>query len=42
MFHGRKPTATVDVILQSKNKNKLELDGPMFGRVEIMVRDIPA
>jgi hypothetical protein len=37
-----KPTATAEVILQTKNKVEIELDGPMFGSVELIVRGIPA
>ena len=37
-----KPTATAEVLLQTKNKLEIELDGPMFGSMELIVRGIPA
>jgi hypothetical protein len=37
-----KPTAIVDVKLQTSNKIEIELDGPRFGSVELTVRGIPA
>lgn len=37
-----KPTAIVDVELQTSNKIEIELDGPMFGSAELTVRGIPA
>ncbi len=37
-----KPTAAVEVVLQTKNKIKIDLDGPMFGSVELTVKGILA
>lgn len=37
-----KPTAMVDVELQTSNRIEIELDGPMFGSVELTVRGILA
>jgi hypothetical protein len=37
-----KPNAIVDVDLRTSNKIEIELDGPMFGSVELIVRGIPA
>lgn len=37
-----KPTTIVDVELQTSNRIEIELDGPMFGSVQLTVRGIPA
>jgi len=37
-----KPVAIVNVELHLSNKSEIELDGPMFGSVEITFRGIPA
>jgi len=37
-----KPTSTADVVLQPTNKLEIELDGPMFGSMEVTVRGVPA
>ena len=37
-----KSTAIVGVELQASNKIEIELDGPMFGSVELTVRGTPA
>jgi hypothetical protein len=39
---SEKRTATLDVELRTSNKIEIELDGPMFGSVELTVRGIPA
>jgi hypothetical protein len=36
-----KPTAIVDVELRASNRIEIELDGPVFGSVELTVRGIP-
>jgi hypothetical protein len=36
------PTASVEVELRNSNKIEFELDGPMFGSVEVKVRGNPA
>jgi hypothetical protein len=37
-----KPTASAEVVLQTSNKIEIELDGPMFGSIELIVRGTPA
>ncbi len=37
-----KPTATTAVVLLTKNKIEIELDGPVFGSMELTIRGIPA
>jgi hypothetical protein len=37
-----KPTATAEVVLQAKNQLEIELEGPVFGGVELTIRGVPA